>query len=613
MSSQMEINKTYLIDLYKDRISKADQEIVVNKSLSFKFSMVRLGVFVLAIPILYFLIKTTLPVFISCVILITILFLWAVLKQIKYDKLLSEAEAKKIINVNEIDAIEDHRNLYYNGVDYQIHNHAYTEDLDIFGPYSLFGLINRSRTYFGNQILKTFFLHKPDKEEILRRQEAVEELKTKIEWRQKLAVKLFALENLHDYNVAEAINNQLSIDMSFVEGTFLYLYRKSLPLIWIVIAILYYFDTGIANTVFTIVFIGNLLLVGNFTKRINEIQGKLSNTSASIKKYIDALETIFNSKWESSLLNQKASEFENSNSEMPIKSLADLSSLINKLDYRLNFLVAIVANGFILWDLKIVSQLNRWKKNNSGKIEKVFHHIGFMECLTSLATWSFNHPQYDYPKIHDDYLKIETVGIEHPLIQDSQNVNNDFTLQPSDKISIITGSNMSGKSTFLRTLAINMILGYTGTKTATTHLSMPIVNIVTYMRIKDALEENVSTFKAELNRISMILEVLKTDKHAFIFIDEMLRGTNSKDKLSGSIGITKKLLASDTYAMIATHDIKLAELGESDDNIANYFFDIDYKNGDLVFDYKLKQGICENFNASFLLGQLGIDTEEFRS
>ena len=156
MSLQMEINKTYLIDLYKERISNADQEIAVNKSLSHKFSMVRLGIFLLAIPILYFLIKTTSIVFISCFILITIVFLWAVIKQIKYDKLLAEAEAKKIINVNEVDAIEDHRNLYYNGVDYQIHNHAYTEDLDIFGPHSLFGLINRSRTYFGNQILLSY-------------------------------------------------------------------------------------------------------------------------------------------------------------------------------------------------------------------------------------------------------------------------------------------------------------------------------------------------------------------------------------------------------------------------------------------------------------------------
>ena len=188
-------------------------------------------------------------------------------------------------------------------------------------------------------------------------------------------------------------------------------------------------------------------------------------------------------------------------------------------------------------------------------------------------------------------------------------MDNSFELKPKDKVIIITGSNMSGKSTLLRTIGLNMILGYTGAKVAASYLSIPIVRIVTYMRIKDALEENVSTFKAELNRIKMILTVLEENNDAFILIDEMLRGTNSKDKLNGSIGITKKLLESNAYSMIATHDIKLAELGNEDDRIANYYFDIDYKNGDLVFDYKVKSGICENFNASFLLGQLGIDTD----
>ena len=606
---QKQTHRARLITSYQARITNADSQIEQYKSLSFKFSMVRLGIFLLAIPMLYFILKTTLLVFFVSLISVLVLFLWAVVKQIKYDKLLTQAEALRAININEIDAIQNHRNLYYNGEGYQVHNHFYTEDLDIFGPHSMYGLINRSRTFFGNQILRNLFLTKPTQEEIKERQEAVEELNQDIEWRQELAVKLFDLEDLHDFNVAEAVNQQLSIDMTFATNTFLTIYRRLLPLIWISIAALYYFNSEIANTVFAVVFIGNLLLTGKFTKQINEIQGKLSNTSSSLKKYVDALETIFNSSWKSNLLVRKYSDFEGSKAEMPIKSLSVLSALINKLDYRLNFLVAIVANGFVLWDLKIVSQLDHWKRTNDGKITKVFTHIGFMESIASLAAWAYNHPEYSYPQIHDTYLTITAEDLEHPLIPDHQNVGNDFTLNAEDKVSIITGSNMSGKSTFLRTLAINMILGYTGTRTASKSLSIPIVSIVTYMRIKDALEENVSTFKAELNRISMILEVLKTDKNAFIFIDEMLRGTNSKDKLNGSIGITKKLLDSDAYSMIATHDIKLAELGEQEDRIANYFFDIDYKDGDLVFDYKIKKGVCENFNASFLLGQLGIDTQ----
>ena len=605
----MEKNFNPIINRYQNRIEEANQDIALHKSLSNRFSLVRLAIFLLAIPILYFLIKTTIVVFILSFVLIFSTFLWAVIKQMKYDKLLNEAKARKAINVNEISAITNHENLYFDGASYQIHNHAYTEDLDIFGPHSLFGLINRSRTYFGNQILRSLFLNESTKDEILLRQEAVDELKDNVEWRQELAVKLFELEELHDYNVAEAIEKQMSIDMSFADKALVKYYRKVLPLLWILIFGLYFFNTSLANTLFTIVFIGNLVLTGNYTKRISKIQGKLSHASTSLKKYISALQTVFQPRWKSALLKDTSSRFTESNSEMSVKSLGELSGLINKLDYRLNFLVAIVANGFVLWDLKIISRLNQWKSSNDGEIEKIFYHIGFMECLSSLATWAFNHPFYDYPSIHNEYLKIEAEEIEHPLIHHNQNVANDFVLTPSDKVSIITGSNMSGKSTFLRTLAINMILAYTGTKTASSKLSIPIVKTITYMRIKDALEENVSTFKAELNRIRMILDVLKRDKNAFIFIDEMLRGTNSKDKLNGSMGITKKLLASDAYAIIATHDIKLAEMGEKDDNIANYFFDIDYKDGDLVFDYKLKQGICENFNASFLLGQLGIDTE----
>ncbi|MDF1696615.1 MAG: hypothetical protein P1U56_12315 [Saprospiraceae bacterium] len=599
----------HIILNYKNRIAKAETEIEVNKSLSNRYSLVRLGIFIFAIPLLYFIIKTDLIVFFSVFAVLLVLFLWAVVQQLNYDKLLKNAEAKKSINLNELNTLLHHQNLYFNGEEYSIHNHLYTEDLDIFGQHSLFGLINRSRTYYGNQILKSFFLAKPTQENIEQRQEAIEELSQNIDWRQKLAVSLFDLENLHHFNVADEIRENLSLDMSFSKKKFLALYRKSLPLIWILIFGLYLYDSSIANTIFAFIFIGNLVLVGKYTQQISLIQSKLSQTSTSLKKYLEALKIIFNTSWKSKLLIDKTKDFENSKSEMPIKSLAELNTLINKLDYRLNFLVAIVLNGFILWDIKIISDLSTWKENNNEKIALIFSHIGYMEAMCSLAAWSYNHPHYHYPQIHKDHLRIAAKDLEHPLIPDNQNVGNDFDLHPDDKISIITGSNMSGKSTFLRTLAINMILGYTGAKTCASSLSIPVVSIVTYMRIKDALEENVSTFKAELNRISMILKVLQKDKNAFIFIDEMLRGTNSKDKLNGSIGITKKLLEMNTYAIIATHDIKLAELGESDNRIANYFFDIDYENGDLVFDYKLKEGICENFNASFLLGQLGINTD----
>lgn len=597
-----------IIDAYKAKCIDAQREIAEYTRLSNRYSMIRLVIFIAAIPLLYFVIKTN--VYIAIVFFITIgaIFVWAVLKQQRYEKLQKEHESLLAINQNEINCITNHHNLYDDGVIHEVPNHHYTNDLDIFGPHSIYALINRCRTYYGTRHLRDAFLHKPTKASVLEKQEAIQELSQALQWRQELAVKLYPLSD-ENHNIAEIIDRQLNMDLSFASGPLLSIYRKALPVIWLVVIGLYFYNSGIANTIASVLFLGNLAITGKYTQQISEVQGRLSAASNSLKKYIDVLHTIFTKQWSSKLLSERSAAFEKTTSDMPLDSLARLSSLINQLDYRLNLLVAIGLNGLILWDLVVISRLYSWKTKNENKIDQIFDHIGFMESMSALAAWSYNHPQYVYPTITAEFMRLDTQAVEHPLIPTSQNVANDFTLEPTHEVVIITGSNMSGKSTLLRTLGINMILGYTGAKVAAASLSMPIVTIVTYMRIKDALEENVSTFKAELNRISMILEVIDSTPDAFILIDEMLRGTNSKDKLNGSIGITKRLLDSGAYAMIATHDIKLAELGEDENRIANYYFDIDYKDGDLVFDYKVKVGICQNFNASFLLRQLGIETE----
>jgi len=593
---------------YKATAVKAVVESEEFKKLSQRYSLIRLSIFLLSIPVLYFIIKTNIYFFFIFLIVAIALFIWAVLKQQKYDKLYVEKQSLIAINNNEISVIETQQNLYYNGRAYSIPNHFYTEDLDIFGPHSIFALINRSRTYYGNQMLKNSFLEKSSKEMIEERQSAIKEISKEKEWRQEVSTSLFQLEDLEHYDIASAIDNQMEMDLSFAEGFILNVYRKSLPLMWILVAALYYYNSSLANSIASFVFIGNLIYVGKFTKKISKIQAKLANTSTSLKQYIEVLKIIFTKKWTSTLLKAKTEEFDTNAGSFPVNSLARLSSIIDKLDYRLNILVAIVGNGLFIMDLGTVYKLSQWKKENDEELDKLFRHIGFIEEMISCATFAFNNPQYTYPEITEVFLEVEAKNVEHPLILVQQNVSNDFKIDPTDKVFIVTGSNMSGKSTLLRTLGLNMILGYTGTKVAATKMKFPIVQIVTYMRIKDALEENVSTFKAELNRIEMILNLLQKEGDTFILIDEMLRGTNSKDKLYGSIGITKKLLNSKAYSMIATHDIKLAELGLSDKRIANYYFDIDYANGELVFDYKVKEGICENFNASFLLNQLGIDT-----
>ncbi|RRN76112.1 DNA mismatch repair protein MutS, partial [Pseudoxanthomonas sp. SGD-10] len=176
---------------------------------------------------------------------------------------------------------------------------------------------------------------------------------------------------------------------------------------------------------------------------------------------------------------------------------------------------------------------------------------------------------------------------------------------------VITGSNMAGKSTFLRTVGINMVLAYCGAKVCAGKLKASVFDILTYMRIKDSLADQTSTFKAEIDRLKMILEETETNKNAFVLVDEMLRGTNSRDKYLGSKVFIKKLISQQTPGFIATHDLQIAELEkEYPEKLRNFHFDIQVKEGEMFFDYKIKEGECKTFNASLLLKAIGLDVDE---
>ena len=325
-------------------------------------------------------------------------------------------------------------------------------------------------------------------------------------------------------------------------------------------------------------------------------------------RYSRTLDCITERNWESQYIKAFLRDLHSGQKDdSKSRVLIELKMIIDLLDYRLNMIVSIILNIGLLWDIRVIRKLARWRNKNIGKTTAIFIAIGKFEALISLANWAFNHPNYIYPTVDDDHFHLSAQDVQHPLIPSAQSVANNLEVKSRDHVAIITGSNMSGKSTFLRTIGINMVLGNTGTKVASSHMSYSLASLITYMRIKDALEENVSTFRAELNRVKLILDKLKRKEKCFFLVDEMLRGTNSKDKLKGSIAITKKIIEEAGYSLIATHDITLAELSSKFPNdIKNYYFDIDYADGELQFDYKLKTGICENFNASFLLAQLGI-------
>jgi len=594
---------------YQARIEKLSEIHSDLKAKSRRFSFIRLAIILGGFIAIFALGQISALAIIAGVIGTFALFGYVLKKHDRLDRELNHTGLMIEINNNEINALMRFENVYYDGEGYDLPGHYYTNDLDVFGPFSLYGAINRSRTYHGNQRLSKWFGSVDSLSAINERRLAIAELEPESEWRQALFADLFEIKDEHNVNFADKVKEELDADLDFINASWLKVYRRILPLIWLALLVASYFDWALGSKLMISLLLINLGVTMKFVTPISRIQNRLTKSGRLLERFMKGLHRIMNRSWEAELNKQQISGFTANikNEDNPIAVLEELKTIIDKLDYRLNIVATFILNGTVLWDIMMIDQLARWKDKHLDKIEDIFGLIGHFEAISSLSTWAFNHINYTYAELDEDHFHLHTVGALHPLIPAGQNVPNDFQLNKSDRINIVTGSNMAGKSTFLRTIGTNMILAYTGTKVAADKLETSVVQIMSYMRIKDALEENVSTFKAELNRVELMLSLVKNKSNCLILIDEMLRGTNSKDKLKGSINITKKLIDEGAYAMIATHDIKLAELEKDFPNvIQNYYFDIDFKDGDLRFDYKLKEGICENFNASYLLKQIGV-------
>ncbi len=271
--------------------------------------------------------------------------------------------------------------------------------------------------------------------------------------------------------------------------------------------------------------------------------------------------------------------------------------------------VGFILNIFFIWDVRQVIAIERWKRDNHESLETAFDVIGEFEALISLASLKINYPEWCYPQIADgEGYTVTAKNLAHPLINKQYRVANDYELNNSFNIDIITGSNMAGKSTFLRTIGINTVLALCGAPVCASEMQVSVITIISYMRIKDSLNESTSTFKAELDRLQMLLAAVSNEPKVFFLIDEMLRGTNSVDKYLGSKAVIEQLISKKGVGMVATHDLQIAHLEQKyPDYIRNFYFDIQVIDGEMLFDYKIKHGECKTFNASLLLKQIGID------
>ena len=325
-----------------------------------------------------------------------------------------------------------------------------------------------------------------------------------------------------------------------------------------------------------------------------------------LSTYVHLIELADKQSMESPLLIVLKKEFESHGKKAP-EVLGMLAKELDRLDLRNNLILYALLEGSMFWQLRQMLRIERWKEEYGAHLLQWLGALGQLDALSALATFAFNHEEYTYPIITDHPFVFHAKDMGHPLMPQEQCVTNDVEIPQRPYFLIITGANMAGKSTYLRTIGCNYLLACIGTPVCCSSLEIYPAHLMTSLRTSDSLANNESYFFAELKRLQQILERLKKGEEMFIILDEILKGTNSMDKQKGSLALIKQLLRLKTNGIIATHDLLLGDLKQHfPKEISNYCFEADIQNDELTFSYKLREGVAQNMNACFLMQKMGI-------
>jgi len=527
------------------------------------------------------------------------IFFMRIHSQVSFKRLLFETLLK--INQKEISFLKREKTSFENGVEFIDYHHPYAYDLDIFGEHSLFQNLNRTASFIGKKTLAELLLHTLPETEILENQEAVNELKSKIDWRQEFqALAIISEDSKASY---EAIKHWTSFTNNSLPKVLVAL-SFILPVTFFGFLAAYFITSKtIILSYLTYVFIANLIVLGRAVKRIQSEIAKADNVDKIIKQYSLLIEKIERESFQSKKLIrlQEQLNFKNAKASQHLKQLSELFSRMDTIN---NFVTATLFNGTFLFNLHVLRALLKWKEDYASEMNHWISIIGEIEALNSLANLAYNNDDFVFPEINSEY-KIEFKNLSHPLLNPTTRVGNDTQFFPQSFV-ILTGSNMSGKSTFLRSLGINMVLGGIGSVVCASEAKIHPLPVLVSMRLSDSLSDSESYFFAEIKRLKQIMDALE-NQPAFVLLDEILRGTNSDDKRNGTIEVVKKIISKKAIGAIATHDIEVClTTNEYPEILTNQCFEVEIQNNDLHFDYKLRNGICRNKSATFLMQKMNV-------
>ena len=592
---------------YTERLSLTAGQLQQVKKQIFRISMLRLALFIAGIAGLYFFFnQTTLLIICICLTFLPLFILVKIHNRFFIRKEWLETQARII--QEELQALSGDYSSFEDGKEYVNPEHPYSFDLDIFGRRSLFQSINRTCTFFGKVRLAEWLQnHLHEKTSIEKRQEMIREISEHTLFREQFRVA--GLVHHGQSSDAEKIQAWSQSPAQYLHAGWVKAFIWGVPVINSLLLI-----TSLAGwTSFSwlgLSFSIFLVLSFGIIKRATYIQETYGKQLKSLNGYARLIALAKAENWKSAGMQELMERF-NLNGQSPIQALQQLSKELDRLDLRNNQFLYVLLEGSIFFQLQEIVRIERWKARYGQHISKWLETVGELDALCSLGTFAYNHPQYTYPELTEKPFCFLATQMGHPLMPASQCVKNDATIPSRPFFLIITGANMAGKSTYLRTIGVNYLLACIGAPVCCERLKLYPNQLITSLRTSDSLSDNESYFFAELKRLKRIIDLLNQGQQLFIILDEILKGTNSMDKQKGSFDLIRQFMQLKANGIIATHDLLLGSLiKQFPEEIRNYCFEADIKENELTFSYKLREGVAQNMNACFLMKKMGIILQE---
>ncbi|MBZ9689188.1 DNA mismatch repair protein [Clostridium estertheticum] len=598
----METKKTLYANrkLHYDNLLKKQ-----NETISF-ISLLRFLVFVSGLGfIIFFYLRPNYYLCLSALIATLVIFIFLAIKHNKIKRNKIRCSILSEINKNCIKRLNNNwKEFSDSGDDFSDEDHNYSKDLDIFGESSLFQWINACTTYLGRKKLKdTFSSPIYSIQQIHKRQDAIKELSNNIGWTQRFQAEAILSEN-KNHN-PEGLFQWVQIKNEFFLKSWVIAVIRILPIITISLLVSSLVFSNVSYKIGLLAIVLHIILLSLGYKSASIDLDTVHQYKNTILIYNKLLLHIEKKTFSSEYLIKLKEKLVNSQGITASFQIKKLVNLVNLISDRKN-MYYIPINILTLWDYQCLINLQRFKSASGASLKSWLEVIGEMEALNSLSSIAYEHRDWTMPKFQEDPPIFKAKSLGHPLLGTSR-VYNDVHIEKSQNILLITGSNMSGKSTLLRTTGINLVLAYAGAPVCAENFYCSIMDIYTCMRTSDNLEKNISSFYAELLRIKKLVTATENKAPLFFLLDEIFKGTNSIDRHTGAKVLVSKLSTENALGFVSTHDLELGEIEKTNRKVKNYHLKEYYKDDKLYFDYKLRSGVSTTRNALYLMKMAGLE------